>query len=276
MNAIVDTAPAPDYAAIKARQNAAWASGDYARIGTTLQITGEGLAEAMDLPPDATVLDVAAGNGNATLAFARRWCRVTSTDYVDTLLARGRARAEAEGLEVSWELADAERLPFADGSFDAVVSTFGVMFAPDQRTAAQELLRVCRPGGRIGMANWTPEGFIGQVFRTLGRHLPPPAGLASPALWGSRPWIEATFGPQAGAIVVNDRSFVFRYRSPAHFVAFFRDWYGPVHRTFLALDEASREALAADLTELVGRCNTATDGSMRVPSAYAEIVITRD
>ena len=175
MNVIAETTPAPDYAAIKARQNAAWASGDYARIGTTLQITGESLAEAMDLPPDSTVLDVAAGNGNATLAFARRWCRVTSPDYVDTLRARGRARAEAEGLEVTWELADAERLPFADASFDAVVSTFGVMFAPDQRTAARELLRVCRPGGRIGMANWTPESFIGQVFRTLGRHLPRPA-----------------------------------------------------------------------------------------------------
>jgi SAM-dependent methyltransferase len=275
MSLNLDTAPAPDYAAIKARQNVAWASGDYARIGVTLQITGESLAEAMDLAPDATVLDVAAGNGNATLAFARRWCRVTSTDYVDTLLARGRARAEAEGLEARWELADAEQLPFGDASFDAVVSTFGVMFAPDQRRAAQELLRVCRPGGRIGMANWTPESFIGQVFRTLGRHLPPPAGLASPALWGSRPWIEETFGPQARVIVVNDRSFVFRYRSPAHFVTFFRDWYGPVRKAFLALDEAGREALAADLMGLVGRCNTAKDGSMRVPSAYAEIVITK-
>jgi len=275
MNVITPTAPAPDYAAIKTRQNAAWASGDYARIGTTLQVTGESLAEAMDLAPDSSVLDVAAGNGNATLAFARRWCDVTSTDYVDTLLARGRARAEAEGLHVTWEMADAEHLPYADASFDAVVSTFGVMFAPDQRSAAAEMLRVCRPGGRIGMANWTPESFIGQVFRTLGRHVPPPAGLSSPAQWGNRSWIEASFGPQASAIAITDRDFIFRYRSPQHFVAFFREWYGPVHKAFLALDEAGRAALEADLIALVGQFNTARDGSMRVPSAYAEIVVTR-
>ncbi|MFC7476601.1 class I SAM-dependent methyltransferase [Dankookia sp. GCM10030260] len=266
---------APDYAAIKARQNAAWASGDYARIGTTLQITGESLAEAMDLPAGSNVLDVAAGNGNATLAFARRGCAVTSTDYVETLLARGRARAEAEGLEVAWRMADAERLPFADAGFDAVVSTFGVMFAPDQATAAREMLRVCRPGGRIGMANWTPEGFIGQLFRTLARHVPPPSGLKSPALWGSRPWIEEVFGAGAGGIAVHDRRFVFRYRSPAHFIEVFRLWYGPVHKAFLALDQAGQAALAEDLHALIARFDTATDGSLRVPSDYSEIVITR-
>jgi SAM-dependent methyltransferase len=275
MDTMTPAAPAPDYAAIKTRQNAAWASGDYSRIGTTLQVTGESLAEAMDLPPGAKVLDVAAGNGNATLAFARRWCAVTSTDYVETLLARGRARAEAEGLNIAWQMADAERLPFAEASFDAVVSTFGVMFAPDQATAAAEMLRVCRPGGRIGMANWTPEGFIGQLFRTLGKHVPPPAGVKSPALWGSRPWIEETFGGSARAITVHDRSFVFRYLSPAHFIEVFRLWYGPVHKAFLALDPAGQAALAADLHALIGRFDTATDGTMRVPSEYSEVVITR-
>jgi SAM-dependent methyltransferase len=275
MDTMTPTAAVPDYAAIKTRQNAAWASGDYSRIGTTLQVTGESLAEAMDLPPGAKVLDVAAGNGNATLAFARRWCAVTSTDYVETLLARGRVRAEAEGLNIAWQMADAERLPFAEASFDAVVSTFGVMFAPDQATAAAEMLRVCRPGGRIGMANWTPDGFIGQLFRTLGRHVPPPAGVKSPALWGSRPWIEETFGSGARAIAVQDRSFVFRYLSPAHFIEVFRLWYGPVHKAFLALDPAGQAALAADLHALIGRFDTATDGTMRVPSEYSEVVITR-
>jgi SAM-dependent methyltransferase len=275
MDIMTPAAPAPDYAAIKTRQNAAWASGDYSRIGTTLQVTGESLAEAMDLSPGAKVLDVAAGNGNATLAFARRWCAVTSTDYVETLLARGRARAEAEGLSIAWQRADAERLPFAAASFDAVVSTFGVMFAPDQATAAAEMLRVCRPGGRIGMANWTSDGFIGQLFRTLGRHVPPPAGVKSPALWGSRPWIEETFGSGARTIAVQDRSFVFRYLSPAHFIEVFRLWYGPVHKAFLALDPAGQAALAADLHALIGRFDTATDGTMRVPSEYSEVVITR-
>ena len=269
------TQDAPDYAAIKARQNAAWASGDYARIGTTLQLTGELLAEAMDLAPGARVLDVAAGNGNATLAFARRWCTVMSTDYVEALLARGRARAEAEGLELGSQVADAEALPFPDASFDAVVSSFGVMFAPDQATAAAEMLRVCRPGGRIGMANWTPEGFIGQLFRTLGRHVPPPAGVKSPALWGSRPWLEESFGAAARNIRVTERSFVFRYRSADHFIEVFRTWYGPVHKAFLALDTTGQAALAEDLRALVGQFNTATDGTMRVPSDYAEVVVSR-
>lgn len=273
MNAITEITASPDYDAIKQKQNAAWASGDYARIGTTLQIVGEELAEAMDLAPDSTVLDVAAGNGNATLAFARRWCRVTSTDYVDALLARGRARAEAEALEVTFRMADAENLPYADGAFDAVVSTFGVMFTPDQHRAAAELLRVCRPGGRIGLANWTPDGFIGQLFKTIGGHVAPPAGVKSPALWGSKQWLVDAFGGQAQAVTVTPKAFVFRYRSPAHFVEVFRTYYGPVHKAFLALDGSGQSALEAGLHDTVARFNTAVDGSMRVPSAYAEIVV---
>jgi SAM-dependent methyltransferase len=265
---------APDYEAIKTKQNAAWASGDYARIGATLQIVGEELAEALDLRPGARVLDVAAGNGNATLAFARRWCEVTSTDYVDTLLSRGRARAEAEAFDVRFQLADAENLPFGSGEFDAVVSTYGVMFAPDQEKAASELIRVCRPGGKIGLANWTPEGFIGALFKTLGGHVAPPAGVKSPALWGSREWVDATFGPHAD-IAFTPKDFVFRYPSPDHFATYFRTYYGPVHKAFLALDAAGQEALHADLLATVARFDTASDGSMRVPSEYAEIVATK-
>ena len=275
MDDMMQTAATPDYAAIKAKQSAAWASGDYAKIGTTLQIVGESLAERMDLAPGATVLDVAAGNGNATLAFARRWCAVTSTDYVDALLARGRARAEAEALDVAYRVADAEQLPFDDGAFDAVVSTFGVMFAPNQVKAAREMLRVCRPGGMIGMANWTPESFIGQLFKTLGRHVAPPAGVMSPAVWGTRGWVEQAFGSQSSSFRIEEKSFVFRYHSPEHFIDFFRSYYGPVHKAFLALDSTAQTALADDLRATITRFDTARDGSMRVPSAYAEIVIAK-
>ena len=273
MNAITEIAPAPDYTAIKAKQNATWAAGDYAKIGVTLQIVGEELAEAMDLDSDSKVLDVAAGNGNATLAFARRWYQVTSTDYVDALLARGRKRAEAEALEIEYQIADAESLPFQDGAFDAVVSTFGVMFTPNQKQAASELMRVCRPGGKIGLANWTPQGFIGQLFKTIGKHVAPPPGVSSPALWGSKEWIDDTF---AGHVIsFTPKAFVFRYRSPEHFVEFFREFYGPMQKAFLALDADGQAALNADIHALIAALNTATDGSMRVPADYAEIVVAK-
>ncbi len=266
---------APDFSGIKAKQNAAWSSGDYAKIGTTIQIVGETLAEAMDLSPGARVLDVAAGNGNATLAFARRWCDVTSTDYVDTLLVRGRARAEAEAHDIRFQLADAENLPFEDGDFDAVVSTFGVMFAPNQTKAASELVRTCSPGGKIGLANWTPESFIGQLFKTIGKHVPPPAGVSSPAQWGRQDWIEETFQTHAQSIGIAFREFIFRYHSPEHFVSFFREFYGPVHKAFLAIDKDGQAQLEADILELIAQKNTAADGSMRVPAQYAEIVIVK-
>ncbi len=209
--------PAPDLAALKTRQQGAWSSGDYAVIGTTLQIVGESLCEAMDLRAGSKVLDVAAGNGNATLAAARRWCDVTSTDYVPTLLDRGKARAAAEGLDVAFQTADAEALPFKDASFDAVVSTFGVMFTPDQDKAAAELLRVCKKGGKIGLANWTPDSFIGQVFKTIGSHIPPAAGVKSPALWGTQERLDAFFG-KAGSVVSTPQNFTFRYKTPAHWL----------------------------------------------------------
>jgi ubiquinone/menaquinone biosynthesis C-methylase UbiE len=265
----------PDLAAIKARQHAAWSSGDYAIVGTTLQIVGEQLCEALDLHAGQKVLDVAAGNGNVTLAAARRWCEVVSTDYVPELLARGQVRAQAEGFSIDFQVADAEALPFAANSFDAVVSTFGVMFTPNQDKAAAELVRVCRRGGKIGMANWTPEGFIGQLFRTLGKYLPPPAGARSPALWGTQPRLTEMFGTSAASIKAERRNFVFRYRSPDHFLEVFRNYYGPTLKAFAALDEANRSALSDDLLALIRGINTAVDGTMAVPSEYLEIVVVK-
>ena len=264
-----------DFTALKLRQQTAWASGDYAVIGTTLQLVGELLAEACDLRCDEQVLDVAAGNGNATLAAARRGCKVTSTDYVAALLERGAERARAEHLMVSFQEADAEALPFKDASFDAVLSTFGVMFSPDQAKAAAELARVCRPGGRIGLANWTPEGFIGQVFKTLGRHLPPPAGVQPPSRWGIEATLHSLFGETASAIAVTPRVFNFRYRSAAHFIEVFRTWYGPIHKAFAALPADAAIALERDLTDLLNSMNRAGAGSLVVPSAYLEVVVSR-
>jgi SAM-dependent methyltransferase len=265
----------PDLAALKLRQQAAWSSGDYAIVGTTLQIVGEELCEALDLRSGQKVLDVAAGNGNVTLAAARRWCDVVSTDYVPSLLERGRIRAAAEGLSVEFKQADAEALDFADASFDVVVSTFGVMFAPDHDKAAAELVRVCKSGGKIGLANWTPEGFIGQLFKVLGKYLPPPAGSKSPSLWGSRARITEMFGAAALSIKAESRIFAFRYRSPEHFVEIFRNFYGPTLKAFAALDEANQRGLRDDLLALIRRMNRAEDGTMVVPSEYLEVVITR-
>ena len=264
-----------DLSALKGRQQLAWASGDYSVIGTTLQLVGESLAEACELRWDEDVLDVAAGNGNATLAAARRGARVTSTDYVSTLLDRGAKRARAEGLDVKFQVADVEALPFADASFDAVLSTFGVMFAPDQATAASEMARVCRPGGRIGLANWTPGGFIGQLFKTLGRHLPPPAGAQSPSLWGVEAHLKALFGDSAASIVTTPRLFNFRYRSAAHFIDVFRTWYGPVLKAFAALSTEKGAELERDLTELLNSMNRDGTRSLVVPSEYLEIIVTR-
>jgi ubiquinone/menaquinone biosynthesis C-methylase UbiE len=265
----------PDLKALKTRQQGAWSAGDYALIGTTLQIVGEELCEALDLRSGEQVLDVAAGNGNVSLAAARRWCRVVATDYVPALLERARERAAADRFEIEFREADAEALPFAEGSFDVVVSTFGVMFTPDQDRAASELVRVCKRGGRIGLANWTPEGFIGQLFKTIGRHVAPPPGVKSPALWGTRARIAELFEPHASSIASAPRNFVFRYRSPEHWLEVFKTYYGPVLKTFAALEPAAQAALHRDLLALVDQFNRAGDGSMVVPSEYLEIVITR-
>ena len=271
-------APAPaaiDFAAIKTKQQATWASGDFAVVGTTRQIVGESLAEAADIRAGERVLDVAAGNGNATLAAARRFAQVTSTDYVPALLERGAARAAAEGLDVEFRVADAEALPFEAGSFDVTLSTFGTMFTPQHARAAAELLRVTRSGGRIGMANWTPAGFIGQLFKLIGSYLPPPAGLKSPALWGTEPHLVELFGTQAADIRVEHKHFNFRYRSAAHWIEIFRDYYGPTHKAFAALDKERQAALARDMTQLLERLNIGGTRSLVVPGEYLEVVITR-
>lgn len=264
-----------DLAAVKGRQQAAWSAGDYAVVGTTLQIVGETLCEALDLRASERVLDIAAGNGNATLAAARRWADVTSTDYVQALLERGRVRANAEGLEVRFEQADAENLPYADASFDVVLSTFGVMFTSDQEKASAEMARVCKPGGRIGMANWTPSSFVGELFKLLGRYLPPPAGVRSPALWGTEERLRELFGNRFDSITIEYRDFVFRYRSAAHWLEVFRTFYGPMVKAFGALDSTKQESLAADLIALAERFNRATDGSLVAPGKYAEVIIKR-
>jgi ubiquinone/menaquinone biosynthesis C-methylase UbiE len=272
---VVPAPTLPDLSAVKTRQQGAWSSGDYAIVGTTLQIVGETLCEALDLRSGQKVLDVAAGNGNVTLAAARRWCDVVSTDYVPALLERGRERAAAERLAIEFREADAEALPFADASFDAVVSTFGVMFTADQDKAAAELVRVCKPGGKIGLANWTPDGFIGQLFKTIGKHMPPPAGVKSPALWGTGARITEFFGAQASSIQLEQRDFVFRYRSAQHWLDVFKSYYGPLLKTFGALDPEARTALTDDLVALIKRFNRSGDKTMVVPSEYLEVVVTR-
>jgi len=267
--------PPIDLAAVKAKQQATWSSGDYSVVGTTLQITGEALCEAVDLRSGERVLDVACGNGNAALAAARRFARVTGVDYVPALLARAGSRATADGLPIELREGDAEALPFPDGAFDVVLSTFGVMFAPDQERAARELVRVCRHGGRIGLASWTPDGFIGQVFRVLGGHVPPPTGLRGPSQWGTDERLAELFAGEAREVRTARKEFTFRYRSPSHWVEVFRTWYGPIHRAFGSLAPDAQGALATDLEALIDRLNVARDGTMVVPSTYLESVIVR-
>ncbi|MCK9878913.1 class I SAM-dependent methyltransferase [Frankia sp. Ag45/Mut15] len=269
------TAPGPDLAAVKAKQQKIWSSGDYTVIAGRIVLQSELLAEAADLRPGWDVLDVACGCGNATLAAARSGTRVVGVDYVPELLARGRARAAAEGLDVDFRLGDAEALPFPDASFDAVLSVFGSMFAPDHHRTAAEMIRVARPGGLLGLVTWTPDGFIGEMFRTISRHVPPPAGVASPLLWGTREHLAALFGSDAAEIRTLERTCVFRYASPEEFTDTFRRWYGPTHKAFEALDDTGRAALAADLTALARRWNRNLDGQpVALPSTYLETLIT--
>ena len=271
---VIDVPTTPDFTAIKQKQQATWASGDYAVVGTTLQIVGETLAEAVDVLAGERVLDVAAGNGNATLAAARRFAEVTSTDYVPSLLDKGAARAHAEGLSVQFQVADVEALPFQDASFDIVLSTFGVMFAPHQAKSAQEMLRVVRPGGRIGLANWTPDSFIGRLFKTIGKHVAPPAGVQSPALWGSEAHLRTLFG-DAVDLRCEKKHFHFRFRSPAHWVQVFREFYGPTHKAFGALSADGQQALERDILALIGEFNRPGSSAMVVASEYLEVVATK-
>jgi SAM-dependent methyltransferase len=258
---------------LKRRQRTAWSAGDYAVIGTRLQIVGEALCEAVDLRAGERVLDVAAGNGNAALAAARRFARVTALDYVPALLERAGARAAASGLELELLEADAERIPLPDASFDVVLSTFGVMFTADHERAAREMLRVARPGGRIGLACWTPEGFIGQLFRAVGRFVPPPPAARPPASWGTEQRLRELFGDAPGGLRTTRREFTFRYASPAHWIEVFRRWYGPVQKAFAALPPDGQAALEAELTALIGRFDRGGGRGIVVPAEYLEAVI---
>jgi SAM-dependent methyltransferase len=264
-----------DFAAVKARQKATWASGDFAVIGTTLQIVGENLCEAVDLRAGESVLDVACGNGNASLAAARRFAHVTGADYVPSLLDKAITRARAENLSIDFREADAEALPFEDARFDVVLSTYGVMFAPNHAVAASELLRVCRPGGRIGLANWTPEGFVGALLRTVGRHVPPAPAVASPSLWGKRDYLTSLFGESVSSLAVTHRDFNFRYASTAHFIDVFRKYYGPTHKAFAALDATGQAALTRDLEALLREHNRGGSESLVIPGDYVEVVAVR-
>ena len=262
-----------DYAAIKQRQQAVWASGDYGTLGTTLQIVGERLCEAVDMRAGSRVLDVAAGNGNASLAAARRFAKVTSTDYVPALLERGKARAIGEQLAIAFREADAEALPFGDGAFDVALSTFGVMFTPHQEKAAAELVRVVRSGGKIGLANWTPDGFIGQVLKLVGKYAAPPPGLRPPTRWGDPAGLRELFAGQE--LSISEQTFVFRYESPSHWLDVFRTCYGPLNRTFAALDAEKAAALEADILDLIEKSNWSADGALTIPAGYLEIVIVK-
>ena len=268
-------AAGPDLAAIKVRQQATWASGDYHMIGTQILIVSELLIEALDVHSTERLLDVATGSGNAALAAARRGLTVTGVDYVPSLLDRARWRAEAEGLRAEFVEGDAEALPFGDASFEVVSSVFGSMFAPNQEQTAAELARVTRPGGRIGIVAHTPEGFIGQLFKTIGRHVPPPAGLRSPIQWGTEERLRELFAGDLAELHAEKRHFVFRYRSPEAYIEYWRKFYGPTLKAFEAVGEGGREALEADLLELIGRFNRATDGTMVVASEYLEAVIVK-
>jgi SAM-dependent methyltransferase len=267
--------PAPDFGAIKGRQRQTWASGDFHVIAARIVPVSERLCDTVDLRAGERVLDVATGSGNTAIAAARRECEVTGTDYVPALLERGRARAAAEGLSVDFEEGDAEALPVADGAFDVVLSTFGTMFAPDQEQTARELLRACRPGGRIGLVSWTPEGWIGEVFRVTGRHVPPPAGLRPPTRWGTEDGLRELLGDGVASLRATRQSFVWRFASAQQYLDLFRTYYGPTVKAFQALDEAGQRALARDLMEAVQRFNRSDDGTLLVPSEYLEAVAVK-
>ncbi|GAA3600385.1 class I SAM-dependent methyltransferase [Kribbella ginsengisoli] len=266
--------PPADLTALKAKQQATWASGNYSVIGTTLQVTGETLCDAVDFSAGQLVLDVAAGNGNAALAAARRGAVVTATDYVPGLLDVAKTRALADGVEIESQVADAEALPFDAQSFDVVLSTFGVMFTPDQEQAASELRRVCRKGGKIGFTAWTPDSFIGQMFKIVGTYIAPPAGVRSPLLWGDESRVAELFHDDA-SMQTERLDFFFRYRSARHWLDTMRSYYGPTNKAFAALDGEALQALDEDLIGLANDLNTATDGTLRVPSTYLQTIVTR-
>ena len=265
----------PDANALKERQVKIWTSGEYARIGNPISIMGELLCEAVDLRSGDRVLDVATGSGNTAISAARRFCEVTGMDLAPESIEHARRRAEAEGMEITFEVGDAEDLSYPDASFDVVLSTIGVMFCPNQEKAASELLRVCRPGGKIGLASWTPDSFTGNMLKTVGKHVPPPPGVKPPSLWGTEERLQELLGTGVASLRTTRRTYNFRYPSVEHYVGWFREYYGPTVRAFAALDPEGQEALAADLRELCASRNVADDGTLVAPSDYLEVVAVR-
>jgi ubiquinone/menaquinone biosynthesis C-methylase UbiE len=264
--------PTIDYAAIKARQQKSWSAGDYAVIGATLVVISEDLCEAVDLHAGQAVLDVATGSGNTAIAAARRFCEVTGIDYVPALLEVGRSRAAAEGLHVTFQEGDAEHLPFADASFDVVLSTAGVMFTPNQEKAASELLRVCCSGGKIGLVNWTPTGFVGDLFRTIGKYVPPAPGLKPGTLWGTEERLRELFGDGIASLQATTGNFMYRYRSVAHWMEVLGTYYGPIVTALQSLDAAGQQGLSQEIIGLLERYNRAKDGTLVVPVEYLQTV----
>jgi ubiquinone/menaquinone biosynthesis C-methylase UbiE len=261
-----------DYETIKKNQRAGWETGDYPRVGNTLQIMAELLVEATDIRAGQYVLDVACGQGNAALAAARRFARATGSDYAPNLLEQGRERAKAEHLDVTFVDADAEDLPFPDAAFDATLSTVGVMFAPNHQQAADELVRVTRPGGKIAHASWTPTSMVGAMFKTVSTWTPPPAGVQPAALWGTQDHLVTLFGDRVEWVSFTKREFVFRYHSPAHFSEWFREFYGPITRLSGTLSTEDLKRFADDLAAVASQFNRATDGTVVAPSEYLEAV----
>ena len=260
---------------IKEKQQKTWASGNYAVIGNQLVIMGERLCEAVDVRSGQKVLDVATGSGNTAISAARRYCDVTAIDYVPELIVQAKERAGVERLEITFEVGDAENLPYPDASFDVVLSTVGVMFAPDQEKTAGELLRVCKPGGKVGLANWTPDGFVGNMFRTVGKHVPPPPGIKPPPLWGTEERLRELFGEGISSLRTTRHSYAFRSLSAQHLIESFRTYYGPVHKAFESLDAAGQDAFARDLEELLHNWNISGDETVVAPSDYLEVVAVR-
>ena len=259
----------------KEGQQETWSTGNYARIGNPLVIMGELLCEAVDVRSGQKVLDVATGSGNTAISAARRFCEATGIDYVPNLIEQAKQRAAAEGLDVAFEVGDAENLPYPSASFDVVLSTVGVMFTPDQEKAAQELLRVCKPGGKIGLANWIPDSYVGNMFRTVGKHFPPPPGIKPPSLWGTEERLQELLGNGVSSLETTRRTYVFRYLSADHFIEQFRSYYGPMHKAFDSLDAGGREALESDLKELICAWNVSGDETAILPSGYLEVVAVR-